>query len=68
MTKPVTVFWMVWLDGKSGPSIQHDNVVDAIREAARLSEKHNLKAYVLEAIGVSLPRVEVEFQELKKCD
>jgi hypothetical protein len=61
-------FWMVWIDGKSGPSIQHDNVMDAIREAGRLAQKQNLKAYVLEAVGVALPRVEVEFQEIRKCD
>jgi hypothetical protein len=67
MTKQ-QVFWMVWVEGKAQPTMKHDNPVDAIREAGRLAQKTNTKAYVVETIGVAEPRVEVDFQEMKKCD
>lgn len=60
-------FWMVYVEDKQAPVHKHNNAVDAIREAGRLAQKANANAYVMQAVGVAQPRVEVEFKDIK-CD
>ena len=52
-------FWMVWIEGKSGPTKKHFAVDDARVEAERLlrlPENRGRKAYILE--GQSLGAIE----------
>lgn len=43
-------FWMVWIEGRQGPTKKHETLDDARQEAERilaLQENYGRKAYVL---------------------
>lgn len=41
-------FWMVYVEGKSGPTMRHDSQQSALAEARRLALMTGKRAYVLE--------------------
>lgn len=46
------LFWMIWIEGKSGPTVQHFVLDEARLEAERLLKlpgNHGRKAYILRA-------------------
>ena len=44
-------FWMVLVDGKSGPTVRHPHKTEAVAEAGRLFNTERRRAYVLEVVG-----------------
>lgn len=44
-------FWMVFVDGQSGPTVRHLHKTEAIAEAGRIFNKQRRRAYVLEVVG-----------------
>lgn len=43
-------FWMVYLEGQNPPKYKHGTYESALKEAKRLTQKHDLEAYILETI------------------
>lgn len=43
-------FYMVYLEGERTPAYKHETYDDAVREAKRLAETHDKRAYVLGTI------------------
>lgn len=46
---------MVFVEGESTPTVQHDNLKEAEKEAKRLADKCGKKAFVLESISLITP-------------
>ena len=44
-------FFMVWVEGKNAPVVQHANKCLAIAEAGRLFKNMAKRTYVLEVVG-----------------
>jgi hypothetical protein len=66
-------FWMVLTEGGNYPTVRHDNIIEAMREASRLAQKQERNAYVLECVGVVSCRKEIitKYEEIKHdtpCD
>ena len=58
-------FWMVIGENANSTSIRHDKIVDAIKEAERLSSKEGKRFYVLEAVAYcEIERVPVKWTNL----
>lgn len=52
-------FWMVFAEGGQTPTKRHDNIIDAMREAERISQKNERSTYVLECVGMVICRKEI---------
>ena len=48
-------FYMVFVEGESTPTVQHDNLEKAEKEAKRLADKYGKKAFVLESTSLITP-------------
>lgn len=48
-------FFMVFVEGENTPTIQHDNLKKAEKEAQRLADKYGKKAFVLESTSLITP-------------
>lgn len=48
-------FYMVFVEGESTPTVQHDNLKKAEKEAKRLADKYGKKAFVLESTSLIIP-------------
>jgi hypothetical protein len=57
-------FFMVLLENERTPTYKHSNIVSAEKEAKRLAEVHNRKAYVLCAIK-SFEKVQFNIEDLR---
>jgi hypothetical protein len=59
---------MVYVDGEKNPTFKHDSQEQAEKEAERLSKKLGKRAYILEAVGVTLPKeINVEVDSFEKA-
>lgn len=56
-------FYMVYLDGKDTPAFKHTNLDSAEKEAKRLAELHDTKAYVL----CTIKSIEVNKFNIRDC-
>lgn len=43
---------MVVSEGGNSPTVRHDNIIEAIREAERIARKNERNCHVLECVGV----------------
>lgn len=48
-------FFMVFVEGENTPTVQHDNLKKAEKEAQRLADKYGKKAFVLESTSLITP-------------
>ena len=48
-------FFMVFVEGKNTPTVQHDNLEKAEKEAKRLADKYGKRAFVLESTSLITP-------------
>ena len=48
-------FFMVFVEGEDTPTVQHDNLEKAEKEALRLADKYGKKAFVLELASLITP-------------
>ena len=48
-------FFMVFVEGETTPTVQHDNLEKAEEEAQRLADKYGKKAFVLESTSLITP-------------
>ena len=48
-------FFMVFVEGENTPTVQHDNLNKAEKEAQRLADKYGKKAFVLESTTLITP-------------
>ena len=48
-------FFMVFVEGENTPTVQHDNLKKAEKEAQRLADKYGKKAFVLESTSLIIP-------------
>jgi len=48
-------FFMVFVEGENTPTVQHDNLKKAEKEAQRLADKYGKKAFVLESTTLITP-------------
>lgn len=48
-------FFMVFVEGENTPTVQHDNLKKAKKEAKRLADKYGKKAFVLESTSLITP-------------
>ena len=48
-------FFMVFVEGENTPTVQHDNLEKAEKEAKRLADKYDKKAFVLESTSLITP-------------
>jgi len=48
-------FFMVFVEGENTPTVQHDNLEKAEKEAKRLAEKYGKKAFVLGSTSFIIP-------------
>jgi hypothetical protein len=48
-------FFMVFIEGENTPTVQHDNLNKAEKEAQRLADKYGKKAFVLESTSLITP-------------
>ena len=48
-------FFMVFVEGENTPTVQHDNLEKAEKEAQRLADKYGKKAFVLESTSLITP-------------
>lgn len=48
-------FFMVFVEGENTPTVQHDNLKKAEKEAQRLADKYGKKAFVLESTSLIKP-------------
>ena len=51
----LTLFWMVYADGKGEPTRQHPTLAAACQEAERLAKKNGTTAFVLQAVQACVP-------------
>jgi len=60
-------FWMVFSDGGNTPTVRHDNIMEAMREAQRIALKNERNCFVLECVGVVICKKEVltQYKEIK---
>ena len=49
-------FWMVWVEGKLGPTHCHATYADAYAEAEKLARKEQCTAFVLQAVDCLEPQ------------
>lgn len=55
-------FYMVYLEGERTPAYKHETIDGAVREAKRLAETHEKRAYVLGTIKY------IELSKFKEVD
>ena len=48
-------FFMVFVEGENTPTVQHDNLEKAEKEAKRLADKYGKKVFVLESTSLVIP-------------
>lgn len=48
-------FFMVFVEGENTPTVQHDNLKKAEKEAQRLADKYGKKVFVLESTSLITP-------------
>lgn len=48
-------FFMVFVEGENTPTVQHDNLKKAEKEAQRLADKYGKKAFILESTSLITP-------------
>jgi len=48
-------FFIVFVEGENTPTVQHDNLKKAEKEAQRLADKYGKKAFVLESTSLITP-------------
>jgi len=48
-------FFMVFVEGENTPTVQHDNLKKAEKEAQRLADKYGKKAFVLKSTSLITP-------------
>ena len=48
-------FFMVFVEGENTPTVQHDNLEKAEKEAKRLADKYGKKVFVLESTSLVTP-------------
>ena len=48
-------FYMVFVEGESTPTVQHDNLEKAEKEAKRFADKYGKKVFVLESTSLITP-------------
>ena len=48
-------FFMVFVEGENTPTVQHDNLEKAKKEAKRLADKYGKKVFVLESTSLVIP-------------
>lgn len=60
------VFYMVFVEGGGAPTVKHDSEHEAEKEAARLANKLNRPAFILEATQVMAPEVRVINRQLRR--
>ena len=48
-------FFMVFIEGENTPTVQHDNLKEAEKEAQKLADKYGKKAFVLESTSLITP-------------
>lgn len=50
---------MVFAEGGQAPTVRHDNIMEAMREAERISRKNERNCYVVESVGVVVCKKEI---------
>lgn len=60
-------FWVVFAEGGQSPTVRHDNIIEAMREAQRIAHKNERHCYVLECVGMVTCQKEVitQYKEIK---
>jgi hypothetical protein len=59
-------FFMVWVENGYPPRFRHSTYESALTEAKRLSEKLQLKAFVLQAV-TEVKKVNIQITDLRNC-